>query len=67
MMRSSWVLTQGNDTFVTFNAFLWNKQPGFLNTIKAHVRELYYISGNLYPNSIVRHMLMKWTDYLLGI
>ena len=35
--------------------------------VKAQVRDLRYISGNLHSNYIIRHMLMKWTDYQPGI
>ena len=35
--------------------------------IKAQVRDLHCIGGNLDPNCIIRHMLTKWTDYQPGI
>ena len=35
--------------------------------VKAQIRDLCYISSNLYPNCIIRHMLKKWTDYPAGI
>ena len=35
--------------------------------VKAQVRDLCYISGNLYSNCIIRHMRMKWTDHPPGI
>ena len=35
--------------------------------VKPQVRDLRYNSGNLYPNCIIRHMLMKWTDHPPGL
>ena len=41
---------------------------GFVEpAVKAQVRDLRYNSGNLYPNCIIRHMLMKLTDHPPGI
>ena len=35
--------------------------------VKAQLRDLCYYCGNLYPNCIIRHMLIRWTDHALGI
>ena len=37
------------------------------SNVKVQVRDLDYISGNLHPNCIMRHILIKWTDHALGI
>ena len=35
--------------------------------VKAQVKDLHYNSSNLYPNCIIRQMLMKWSDHPPGI
>ena len=35
--------------------------------VKLQVRDLHYNTGNLYPNCIISHVLMEWTDHPPGI
>ena len=54
------------DSQVKYGTAVEGIQPG-KQPVKAQVTNQYYNTGNLYLDSIIRHMLMKWNDHLPSI